>query len=154
LKHSFIEITNCVAMHRQGYLLLGCPGPWHITIRVPPPAFWVTWRYGPGQAAGTTVSGPTPGSVRPEDPTRPGRHSGHPRGPGLSRGSGGVACDGRAITGLTAPASHGGPDLPPSREGSGAATCCPCRGAGLALPRACGWRPSAGHLSTYQHSMR
>jgi hypothetical protein len=121
-----IDAIATVGTFRQGYLLVGCPGPWHLTIRNLPLAFWVTWQYGPGQAAGTTVSGPSAGlhEVRSlRAPWRAGRLSGCPRGPGLSRGSGAAACDGRTITGLTAPTGHGGPDLPPSGEGSGAATC-------------------------------
>jgi hypothetical protein len=47
-----------------------------------------------------------------------------------------------------------GPDSPSPRKGSGAATCRPAEGAGLALPRACGWRPFAGYKPTYQHLMR
>jgi hypothetical protein len=61
-------------------------------------------------------------------PRRAGRLSGCPRRPGLSWGSGAAACNGRTVTGLTAPTGHRGSDLPPSGEGSGAATCHPCRG--------------------------
>jgi hypothetical protein len=32
-----------VGTYRQGYLLLGCPVPWRLTIRNLPLAFWVTW---------------------------------------------------------------------------------------------------------------
>jgi hypothetical protein len=35
--------TDDVGTYRQGYLLLGCPGPWRLTIRNLPLAFWGTW---------------------------------------------------------------------------------------------------------------
>jgi hypothetical protein len=31
-----------VGTYRQGYLLLGCPGPWRLIIHNLPLAFWVT----------------------------------------------------------------------------------------------------------------
>jgi hypothetical protein len=66
--------------------------------------------------------------------------------------SGAAACDGRSIMGLTAPTGLGGPDPPPSREGSGAATCRPCGGSG-AGPAMCVWqkalRGSSAHLPAF-----
>jgi hypothetical protein len=32
-----------VGTYRQGYLLLGCPGPWRLVIHNPLLSLWVTW---------------------------------------------------------------------------------------------------------------
>jgi hypothetical protein len=113
--------------------------------------------YGPGLTAGTVVSGPSPSSLR----------------------SGASACHGRQGSTRVAsadPDSQGGPGPPrvmagpprarPLQPTSGARTplppgrgpvpprAAPAKGAGLALPRACGRRPFAGLQPTHQHLMR
>jgi hypothetical protein len=80
-------------------------------------------------------------SGSPADPDSPGR-------------SGAVMCDGRTITGLTAPTGLGGPDPHPLGRGPVPPRAAPAEGAGLALPHACGRRPFAGLQPTYQHLMR
>jgi hypothetical protein len=77
--------------------------------------------------------------VAPADPDSPGR-------------SGAATCDGRTITGQTAPTGLGGPDPSPPGKGSGAATRRPCRGSG-AGPATCLWqealRGSPTHLPAF-----
>jgi hypothetical protein len=96
---------------------------------------------GQGLTAGTMVSGPSQCTIRPGASTCPGRLEGPRMAPAdpVSPGrSGAATCDGRAITGQTAPTGLGGPDPPPPGRGSGTATCRHAVGAGLALPRTCG----------------
>jgi hypothetical protein len=87
-------------------------------------------------------------------PGRQGSSRVAPAAPDSPRRSGADTCDGRTITGQTAPTGLGGSDPSPPGKGSDAATCRPCRGSGLALPCAYGRRPSAGLQPTYQYLMR
>jgi hypothetical protein len=95
----------------------------------------------PGLTAGTTVSGPSPSSKKSGAPAHPGGQEGSrvapadpdsPGGPGPLR-----VMAGPSRARLLQPASEG-PDPPSPGKGSGAATCRPVEGVGLALPRASG----------------
>jgi hypothetical protein len=122
-----------------------------------PPTLLEDVAYGPGLTAVTVVSGLSPCYSGTGAPTSPGRLKSSrvalvdPVSPGRS---GAATCDGQTITGQTAPTGLGAPDPPPPGKGSGAATCRPAEGVGLARPRACGWRPFAGLQPTYQHLIR
>jgi hypothetical protein len=104
-----------VGTYRQGYLLLGCPGPWRLAIRDLP--FLPSGGRGirPGSDSWDRGLRTLPVLFRnrgPHVPRKAGEISGSPR-PGRS---GAATCDGRTITGQTAPTSPGGPDpLPPGR---------------------------------------
>jgi hypothetical protein len=117
-----------------------------------PPRLLGDVAYGPGLIAGTMVSGPSPGSKRTGASTCPSRKGSSrvaPADPDSPGRSGAATCDGRTITGLTAPTGLGGPDPPSPGKGSGATMCRP-HGRSGAAPATCLWqealRGSPTHL--------